>query len=129
MRSQQRKCDHRFSGFSNKLKRSLQPSADDLLDFAFCSLRYWVMITSKDNRLSCEAIAWTHDGPQLSRDEQHAFRYEVRDANGVVGFINTDTDRARPHPEVRCVRELLREGKIEKLRGTYANVSEALAAF
>lgn len=85
------------------------------------------MITMKDNRFSCEAIAWTHDGPQLSMDEHHAFRYEVRDANGVVGFINTD--RARSHPDVKWMRELLRDGKIEKVNGTYATVEEALAAF
>ncbi len=98
-----------------------------LLDFAFYSLRYWAMITIKDSHLSCEAIAWTHDGPQLSMNEQHAFRYEVRDANGVVGFINSD--RARSHPDVHWMRELLRDGKIEKVRGTYATVAEALAAF
>ena len=85
------------------------------------------MITTKDNCLSCKAIAWSHDGPQLSTDEQHAFRYEVRGANGVVGFINTD--RARSHPDVHWMRELLRDGKIEKVKGTYATVAEALAAF
>jgi hypothetical protein len=98
-----------------------------LLDFAFCSLRYWIMTNMKDHRLSCNAIAWIHDGPQLSTDEQHAFRYEVRGANGVVGFI--DTDRARSHPDVHWTRELLRDGKIEKVKGTYATVEEALAAF
>jgi hypothetical protein len=45
----------------------------------------------------------------------------------VVGFINTD--RARSHPDVHWRRELLRDGKIEKVKGTYATVEEALAAF
>jgi hypothetical protein len=85
------------------------------------------MIITKDNRLSCKAIAWTHDGPQLSTDEQHAFRYEVRDANGIVGFINTD--RARSHPDVHWTRELLRDGKIVRLDDSYATVEEAFAAF
>jgi hypothetical protein len=85
------------------------------------------MIISEDRRLSCKAIGWTHDGPQLATDEQHAFRYEVRGANGVLGFINTD--RARSHPDVRWTRELLRDGKIEKVKGTYATVEEAFAAF
>jgi hypothetical protein len=85
------------------------------------------MITAKDNHLSCKAIAWTHDGPRLSTDEEHAVRYEVRGANGVVGFITTD--RARSHPGVHWTRELLRDGKIERVKSTYASVEEALAAF
>lgn len=85
------------------------------------------MMIMKDHGFSCKAIAWTHNGPQLSTDEQHAFRYEVRGANGVVGFINAD--RARSHPNVRWTQELLRDGKIEKVKGTYATVEEALAAF
>ena len=85
------------------------------------------MVIRQDHRPSCKAIAWTHDGPQLSTDEQHAFRYEVRGANGIVGFITTD--RARSHPDVHWTRELLRNGKIEKIKGTYASVEEALAAF
>jgi hypothetical protein len=48
--------------------------------------------------LTCKPIMWSHQGAQLSTDEQHAFRYEVRDERGdVIGFINTD--RARTHPE------------------------------
>jgi len=85
------------------------------------------MITTKDRRLSCNTIAWTHDGPRLSTDEQHAFRYEVRDINGVVGFITTD--RARFHPDVHWTRELLREGRIVKLGDVHATVEDALSAF
>jgi len=83
------------------------------------------MITSQDHRLTCRAVAWTHDGPQLQTDEQHAFRYEVRDADGVVAFITAD--RARQHPDVQW--ELTQDGKV---LGTYATVKEAfeaLAAF
>ena len=77
----------------------------------------------------CEAIMWIGDGARLiPHDEQHAFRYEVRDERGTtIGFINTD--RARQHPHVKWERSLLREGKIEELIGKHATVQEALAAF
>ncbi len=85
------------------------------------------MITTQDRRLTCQAVAWTHDGPQLQIDEQHAFRYEVRNASGVVGFIAAD--RARWHPDVRWRREVFKNGKIEDSQGTYVTVEEALGAF
>jgi hypothetical protein len=78
---------------------------------------------------TCEAIMWVGDGAQLvPHDEQHAFRYEVRNQRGnTVGFINTD--RARQHPDVKWERSVLRDGKIEELVGKYATAQEALAAF
>jgi hypothetical protein len=85
------------------------------------------MFINKDTRLSCQAIAWTHDGPQFSTDEQHACRYQVRDVKGVVGFINTD--RARSHPDVQWTMELLRDGKIQRIKGRYATVEDALDVF
>ena len=85
------------------------------------------MIFTNDKRFFCNAIAWTHDGPQLSMDDQHVFRYEVRGANGIVGFITTD--RARSHPDVHWTRELLRDGKVVKLGEVYATVEDALEAF
>ena len=71
---------------------------------------------------------WIGDGaPLIPHDEQHAFRYEVRDQRGTtIGFINTD--RARHHPDVKWERSLVRDGGIEKLVGKYATV-QALAAF
>ena len=79
--------------------------------------------------LTCEAIMWAGDGARLvPHDEQHAFRYEVRNLRGnVIGFINAD--RARQHPDVEWERSVLRDGKIEELVGKYATVQEALAAF
>jgi hypothetical protein len=84
---------------------------------------------SNDRSLTCEAIMWVGEGPRLiPQDEQHAFRYEVRDERGnVVGFINTD--RARQHPDVKWERSLLHDGQIEELVGKYTTVQEALAAF
>lgn len=84
---------------------------------------------TNERGLVCEAIMWVGNGPHLvPQDEQHAFRYEVRDQFGdVIGFINTD--RARQHPEVQWERSLLHSGKIEELVGKYATVREALAAF
>jgi hypothetical protein len=80
------------------------------------------------NRLTCRPIMWSHQGPELSFAEQHAFRYEVRDERGdVTGFINAD--RARSHPDVHWIGELLRDGKIVKLAGVYRTVEEAIAAF
>ena len=79
--------------------------------------------------LICEAIMGSGEGAQLvPYDEQHAFRYEVRNQRGnVIGFINAD--RARQHPGVEWERSLLRDGKIEELVGKYATVQEALATF
>jgi len=79
--------------------------------------------------LTCEAIMWAGEGPQLvPHDEQHAFRYEVRNQRGnVIGFINAD--RARQHPDVKWRRSALRDGKIEELVGKYTTVQEALAKF
>lgn len=79
--------------------------------------------------LTCEAIMWAGEGPQLvPHDEQHAFRYEVRNQRGnVIGFINAD--RARQHPCVEWERSVLRDGKIEELVGKYATVQEALGKF
>ncbi|MFY9911974.1 MAG: hypothetical protein WCF22_12235 [Candidatus Sulfotelmatobacter sp.] len=84
---------------------------------------------SGNRGLTCEAIMWVGDGAQLvPHDEQHAFRYEVRNQRGnVIGFINTD--RARQHPDVKWERSVLRDGKIEELVGKYATVQEALGAF
>jgi len=84
---------------------------------------------SNEHGLTCEAIMWVGEGPQLvPQDEQHAFRYEVRDERGTtIGFINTD--RARQHPDVKWERSFLRDGKIEELDGNYQTVREALAAF
>ena len=72
---------------------------------------------------------WSGDGARLVPfDEQHAFRYEVRNQSGnVIGFINAD--RARQHPDVEWERSVLRDGKIEELVGKYPTVQEALAAF
>lgn len=82
-----------------------------------------------DRGLTCKAIMWAGDGAQLiPHDEQHAFRYEVRNQRGdVIGFINTD--RARQHPHVKWERSVLRDGKIEELVGKYTTVQEALAKF
>jgi hypothetical protein len=78
--------------------------------------------------LTCKPIMYIHEGPQLSFDERHAFRYEVRDEQGaVVGFINTD--RARSHPDVKWKRELLIDGNIQHLDRTYKTVDDAFAAF
>jgi hypothetical protein len=79
--------------------------------------------------LSCEPIMWIGQGAALiPHDEQHAFRYEVRDRRGnLVGFINTD--RARCHPHVMWERSLLCDRKIEEVVGKYETVQEALAAF
>jgi hypothetical protein len=79
--------------------------------------------------LSCTPVMWIGDGAALiPHDEQHAFRYEVRDQRGTtIGFINTD--RARHHPDVKWERSLLLDGKVEELVGKYATVQEALAAF
>ena len=75
----------------------------------------------------CEPIMWV-GGEVIPHDEQHAFRYEVRDKRGnVLGFINTD--RARQHPDVKWELSLLSDGKIEELDGKYGTVQEALAAF
>lgn len=84
---------------------------------------------SNKRGLSCEAIMWIGDGAwSIPHDEQHAFRYEVRDERGAtIGFINTD--RARERPDVKWERSLLRNGRIEDLIGKYATVQEALAAF
>lgn len=84
---------------------------------------------SNNRGLTCEAIMWVGEGAQLiPHDEQHAFRYEVRDQRGkTIGFINTD--RARQHPSVQWERSLLRNGRIEELVGKYATVQEALASF
>lgn len=60
------------------------------------------------------AFVFQIDYLELAHDEQHAFRYEVRDQRGTtIGFINTD--RARQHPNVKWERSLLRNGGIEKL--------------
>lgn len=79
--------------------------------------------------LTCEAIMWAGDGAELvPHDEQHAFRYEVRNQHGnVIGFINAD--RARQHPGLEWERSVLRDGKVEELVGKHATVQEALAAF
>jgi hypothetical protein len=86
-------------------------------------------IFSNERSLICEAIMWVGDGARLiPHDEQHAFRYEVRDERGnVVGFINTD--RARQHPDVKWERSLLQNGKIKELVGKYATVQEAARSF
>ena len=70
---------------------------------------------------------WTHEGSQLSHDEHHAFRYEVREHGNVIGFITAD--RARQHPDVRWKRSIQRNGRIEELDGDFQSVEEALAAF
>jgi hypothetical protein len=77
----------------------------------------------------CEPIMWVGDGGAvITNDEQHAFRYEVRDNRGdVLGFINTD--RARQHPDVKWELSLLRNGKIEELDGAYGTVQEAFKVF
>jgi hypothetical protein len=78
--------------------------------------------------LSCNPIMWTTEGTLAARDEQHAFRDEVREEHGdVIGFVNTD--RARSHPDVHWKRELFRDGKIEPTSGTFRTVEEAFAAF
>jgi hypothetical protein len=83
---------------------------------------------SNKRGFTCEAVMWCGDRPQLILDEQHAFRYEVRDQRGeTIGFINTD--RAHQHPDVKWERSLLRDGRIEELDGKYQTVQEALAAF
>jgi hypothetical protein len=48
-----------------------------------------------EHNLTCNPIMWTTEGTLAVRDEQHAFRYEVRDERGdVIGFINTDRARS-----------------------------------
>jgi hypothetical protein len=85
------------------------------------------MITASERGLTREAVMWTHEGSQLSHDEQHAFRYEVREHGGVIGFITAD--RARPTPCVRWKRSVQRDGRIEEIDGDFQTVEEALAAF
>jgi hypothetical protein len=86
------------------------------------------MTTTTERGLSCKPVMWSHESPQLSFADEHAFRYEVRDERGeVIGFINTD--RARSHPDVHWKRELFRDGRIEPASGTFKTVEEALAAF
>src|SRR5208282_4999149 len=55
-----------------------------------------IMIANTERGLTCEAVAWTHQGSRLSHDEQHAFRYGVRERGTLIGFITAD--RARQHP-------------------------------
>jgi hypothetical protein len=82
--------------------------------------------TERDG-LTREAVMWSHDGGRLSDDEQHAFRYEVREHGNVMGFITAD--RARQHPAVRWKRSVQRDGRIEELDGDFQTVAQALAAF
>jgi hypothetical protein len=85
--------------------------------------------------LTCKAVMWIHEGLQLSYDERHAFRYEVRERGSLIGFITTD--RARSHPDVKWKCSRLRDGKIEpdgcyrseELDGEYRTIEEALGAF
>jgi len=85
------------------------------------------MITT-NGRFSCEPVQWITEGSRIARDEQHAFRYEVRNERGeTIGFITAD--RARRHPDVKWKRDVFCDGKIENVEGTYATVDEALAAF
>jgi hypothetical protein len=67
---------------------------------------------------------WSRQGQQLSFDERDAFRWEVRDMHGVLGFVNAD--RAMSHPEVMWKRE---NANCEELDGEYKTVDEAFAAF
>jgi hypothetical protein len=84
------------------------------------------MITNTERGLTSEAVAWTHEGSRLSHDEQHAFRYEVRERGTLIGFITAD--RARQHPSgARWKRSLKRDDRIEELEGNYQTVEEALA--
>jgi len=86
------------------------------------------MITATERGLPCEAVMWTHEGTTLAHDEQHAFRYEVREHGNVIGFITAD--RARQHPSgARWKRSVQRDGSIEELEGDFQTVEEALAAF
>lgn len=84
---------------------------------------------SNNRGQTCKAVMWVGDGAQLiPHDEQHAFRYEVRDQHGnPLGFINTD--RARQHPDVQWERSVRSNGRIFKLEGKYATVQDALEAF
>jgi len=83
------------------------------------------MITIEERGLTCEPYMWTHEGSQLSHDEQHAFRYEVRERGNVIGYITADRDRQHPSgARWKCSRV----GGVE-LEGDYATVEEALAAF
>jgi hypothetical protein len=52
---------------------------------------------SSESGFSCEPIMWIGYGPRLvPHDEQHAFRYEVRDTRGnVIGFPPTERDSTR----------------------------------
>jgi hypothetical protein len=95
------------------------------LTFDFPSLDNLLMITIAECALTCEAVAWTHEGSHLSHDEQHAFRYEVRERGNLIGFITAD--RARQHPSGARWRPS-RLGGIE-LDGDYTTVVQALAAF
>ena len=86
------------------------------------------MIANTERGLTCEAVAWTHQGSRLSHDEQHAFRYGVRERGTLIGFITAD--RARQHPSgARWKRSLKRDDRIEELEGDYQTVEEALATF
>ena len=85
------------------------------------------MATATERALTCEAVMWTHEGSRLSHDEQHAFRYKVREHGNVIAFITADRDRR--HPGVRWKRSVQRDGRIEELDGDFQKVEEALAAF
>jgi hypothetical protein len=86
------------------------------------------MTTTAERRLTCEAVAWTHEGSHLSHDEQHAFRYEVREHGKEIGFITADRDRQHPSG-ARWKRSVKRNGSIVELEGDFQTVAEALAAF
>jgi hypothetical protein len=85
------------------------------------------MITIEDRGITCRPVAWTHDGPVLQHDEEHAFQYEVRKAGNLIGYMVAD--RARQHPDVRWKRSRVQGTKTEELDGTYDTVEAALAAF
>jgi hypothetical protein len=86
------------------------------------------MATATERGLTCEAVMWTHEGSRLSHDEQHAFRYEVREHGNVIGFITAAG--ARQHPSgARWKRSVQRDGSIEELDGDFQTVEEALASF
>jgi hypothetical protein len=78
-----------------------------------------------EGRLTCEAYMWSHQGSQLHSDDEHAFRYKVKEAGELIGYITAD--RSLNHPDVRW--ECSRVGQKKAFAHDYKTVEEALAAF
>ena len=84
-----------------------------------------VTIALRERGISCHACGWSHDGPTLQHDEDHAFQYEVREFGSLIGWITAD--RARSHPGMMW--ECKRVGESKPFACDFKSVQEALTAF